>query len=191
MGAHQLEGSSVQKRGGSDTALCSSCPSLTYLLSPPLPYLPLQHTWGCDTSWDTRESKDLLFACSSGKTPTGISEPLNSTACCKWNCLLCSVRAGYSQLSLLTQRHKISPSCHPTLQQHSLGPVLFPLKCWEKNGVRIAPPSSSSESGHSRKTVRESERWRQQARHCVGAEDFWFTQPWQSGMTWAQDLIFL
>lgn len=138
------------------------------LLSPPLPYLPLQRTWGCDISWDMIESKDLLFACYSGKTPTGISEPLNSTACCKWNCLLCSVRAGYSQLSLLTQLHEISPSCHPTLQ-HSLGPALFPLKCWGKSGVGIAPPSSS-ESGHSWKTLRESERWRQQVRHCAGAK---------------------
>lgn len=107
--------------------LCSSCPSLISYLT--LHYLPLQHTRGCDTSWGMRESKDLLFSCSSVKTPTGISEPLNSTACCKWNCLLGSVRAGCSQLSLLTQLHKISPSCHPTLQ-HSLGPVLFPLKRW-------------------------------------------------------------
>lgn len=87
--------------------------------------------WGWDISWDMIENKDLLFACYSGKTPTGISEPLNSTVCCKWNCLLCSVRAGYSQLSLLTQLHENSPSCHPTLQC-SLGPVLFPLKCWNK-----------------------------------------------------------
>lgn len=168
MGAHQPEGGSLQKWGGSGTAPLLLLPLSNSFLSPPLRYLPLQRTWGCDISWDMIESKDLLFACYSGKTPTGISESLNSTACCKWNCLLCSVRAGYSQLSLLTQLHEISPSCHPT-PQRSLGPVLFPLKCWRKNGVRIAPPSSS-ESGHSWKTTREPERWRHQVRRGVGAQ---------------------
>lgn len=121
----------LQQWGGSGTAPphCSPIPSSLFL--PPHHYLPLQHMWGCDISWDMIENKDLLFACYSGKTPTGIYEPLNSTVCCKWNCLLCSVRAGYSQLSLLTQLHENSPSCHPTLQC-SLGPVLFPLKCWNK-----------------------------------------------------------
>lgn len=131
MGAQQLEGGSLQKWGGSGTAPLLLLPLPDSLLSPALCYLPLQHTWGCDIPWDMIESKDLLFACYSGKTPTGISEPLNSTACCKWNCLLCAVRAGYSQLSLLTQLHEISPSCHPTLHS-SLGPALFPLKCWKK-----------------------------------------------------------
>lgn len=170
-GAQQLGGGSLQEWGGNGTAPLLLLPLPSPLLSPPLPYLPLQHTWGCDISWDMIESKDLLLACYSGKTPTGISEPLNSTACCKWNCLLCSVRAGYSQLSLLTQLHEISPSCHPTLL-HSLGPALFPLKCWGKNGAKIAPPSSSEfwilNSFHSWRTTGESERWRQQLRHCVG-----------------------
>lgn len=131
MGSLQLEGEWLPSRREAEALPCCTARLPNSLLSLLLHYLPLQRMWGCDTSWDRIENKDLFFACYSGKTPTGISEPLNSTVCCKWNCLLCSVGAGYSQLSLLTQLHENSPSCHPTLQC-SLGPVLFPLKRWNK-----------------------------------------------------------
>lgn len=100
---------------------CPSRPLLPHTTQP-------HHTCGAVLRLrDMRENKDLLSACYPGKAPSGISEPLNSTACCKWDCLLCSVGAGYSQLSLLTQRHNSSPSHRPT-PLHSLCPVLFPLK---------------------------------------------------------------
>lgn len=89
---------------------------------------------------ETIENKDLLFACYSGKTPTGIYEALNSTACCKWNCLLCSVRAGYSQLSLLTQLHE---RAHPPVIPHCSAhwaQFCFHLSAGI-NGGKAAPPS--------------------------------------------------
>ena len=139
-GPRQLEGARHSHSRGAVALPHRTAHLPNPLRSPPLRYLPLQHMRGCDISWEKIENKDLLFACYSGKTPPGIQEPLNSTVCCKWNCLLCSVRAGYSQLSLLTQLQENSPSCHPTLQC-SLGPVLFPLKCrnkWSQDSSTIS-----------------------------------------------------
>lgn len=132
LGAHQLEGGSLQERGGTGTAplLLLPLPNLSLISTTPSP-ASAAHTGLWHFMRHKRERGPVICLLFKQISHWHL-QPLNSTACCKWNCLLCSVRAGYSQLSLLTQLHKISPSCHPTLQQHSLGPALFPLKCWGK-----------------------------------------------------------
>lgn len=137
---------------------------------PPLP-VPYPAIWLCRTCGavirlrETIENKDLLFACYSGKTPTGIYEALNSTACCKWNCLLCSVRAGYSQLSLLTQLHE---RAHPPVIPHCSAhwaQFCFHLSAGI-NGGKAAPPSPFAPSPKAARGLED----REQVRLCAGVQ---------------------
>lgn len=139
---------------------------LTTACSPASPPTPLPRCrpaiWLCRTCGaairlrETIENKDLLFACYSGKTPTGIYEALNSTACCKWNCLLCSVRAGYSQLSLLTQLHE---RAHPPVIPHCSAhwaQFCFHLSAGI-NGGKAAPPSPFAPSPKAARGLEDGE----------------------------------